>query len=214
MIPSTWRTCLVLAAALPLFVACTTHRTDVRNEPSQRPSRYLDPATATPGSPGSIGMESQDIVSMTDEIMRDMLANPIINRQEKPAVIVMDAEYFTNDSSQRMNKRLIVDRLRNELFRAANGRLRFISREQQQMVDEEQAKRTTGQVDGSPRITFPTADYRLSGRFQDLRGGDVQGNRDSYMQVLFEMIDLNSGELVYSGMHEFKKSAYESIIYQ
>ena len=202
-----------LSGMLCLSSGCTTYTTGVVDKPSDRPTRYVPVGTPTPRS-GSVGIESQDIVSMTDKMVRDMLASPVLVRQDKAAVVVVDHTYFANDSSQRMNKRLIVDRLRTELFRAAKGRIRFIARHADKMVRDEQAKRQQGTVAGVAKTLLPTASYRLSGRFQNLAGGDTNGNRDNYVQVLFEMIDLNNGELVWSEMYEFKKSSREAIMYQ
>lgn len=196
-----------------LIGGCTTYTTGVNNTPSSRDTRYVPVDTPTPKT-GSVGIESQDIVSMTDQMVRDMLSSPALVKADKPAVVIVDAEYFTNDSSQRMNKRLIVDRLRNELFRAATGRIRFIARHADRMVRDEHTRRNADLVAGTAKQTFPTADYRLTGRFQNLPGGDTRGNRSNYVQVLFEMVDLNSMELTWSGMYEFKKSSREAIMYQ
>jgi len=204
------------SAAIAIVLAtpgCTTYTTGVANQPSQRPTRYVPHDEPLPGT-GSIGIESQDIVAMTDQMMRDMLTNPILVKRDTPAVVIVDDEYFTNDSSQRINKRLIVDRLRNELFRAANGRIRFIARHADTMVRDEHAKRGEGLVQGEVKRTFPSPNYRLTGRFQNLQDGDLRGDRSNYVQVLFEMVDMNTSELVWSGMYEFKKSSREAIMYQ
>ena len=204
---------LLLAAAIAAAVGCTTVRTGVVNKPSERPTRYVPVDSPTPGT-GTTGIESQDIVSMTDKMVRDMLNNPRLVKQGDPAVVIVDHEYFVNDSSQRLNKRLIVDRLRNELFRAANGKMRFIARHADRMVRDEQDRRKQGLVTGEAKRTLPTAAYRLTGRFQNLADGDMRGNRNNYVQVLFEMVDLNGGELVWTGLYEFKKTSRESIMYQ
>lgn len=195
-------------------LGCRTYNpTGVVNEPSDRPTRYVPVGTPTPKS-GSIGIESQDIVSMTDQMVRDMLASNVLVQSEEPAVVILDAEYFVNDSSQRINKRLIVDRLRTELFRAAAGRVKFIARHADKMVRDEQAKRKEGAVAGEIDRMLPTADYRLTGRFQNLADGSEHGDRLNYVQVVFEMVDMNSSELVWSGIYEFKKSSREAIMYQ
>lgn len=190
---------------------CATTYARVDNTPSARNPKYVPIDQTTPGS-RQLGIESQDIVAMTDRIMRDMMTSHLANSQTIP-VVIMDETYFVNDSSQPLNKHLIVDRLRNGLFRAADGRMRFLARHQQDMVDDEQYLREIGAVDGEVKWTQPTADFRLSGRFQNLAGGSAYGHRDNYVQVLFEMIDLNNGELVYSGMYEFKKAMLEDRLY-
>jgi PBP1b-binding outer membrane lipoprotein LpoB len=203
----------VLGSVGLLVSSCTTVTTGAVNRPSERETRYVPTDTPTPKS-GGTGIESQDIVSMTDRMVRDMLSSSALVDPAEPVVVVVDDAYFVNDSSQRLNKRLIVDRLRNELFRAAKGRIRFIARHADSMVRDEQALRDQGQVDGEPVMTLPTARYRLTGRFQNLEGGTTHGDRTNYVQILFEMVSLNTGELVWSGMYEFKKSSREAIMYQ
>ena len=209
-----WNDNLVCGALVwALAAGCTTYTTGVSNRPSDRPTKYVPVDTPTPKAT-SIGIESQDIVSMTDRMARDMLASPALVRLDRTAVVIVDDEYFVNDSSQRLNKHLIVDRLRNELFRAANGRIRFIARHADQMVRDEQQKRAAGQVTGQAVQTLPSADFRLTGRFQNLEDGDRRGDRRNYVQILFEMVSLGNSELVWSGMYEFKKSSREAIMYQ
>ena len=79
----------------------------------------LDPSQ--PGPVQGVGIESQDIVVMADRMMRDMLADPAIAGQPAPPRIILDAEYFRNESAQRINTNIIVDNLRVNLQRAAGG---------------------------------------------------------------------------------------------
>jgi penicillin-binding protein activator len=197
---------IALLFCLLLTSGCTTYNSGVRNEPSARPSRYV--SIDTPTEFGTTGIESQDIVGMAGQMVQSMLANPILVPGGAPKIVVVDSQYFSNDSDQRINKNLITDKLRHELHTAANGRMRFIARHASALVAAEQAI-----ANGAPAAARPT-DFRLSGRFQNLSDGDARGNRSNYVQVLFEMIDIQSGELVWSGLHEFKKMNRESIIYQ
>src|SRR5690606_26243122 len=65
-----------------------------------------------------VGIESQANVAMTDRMMRDMPYNQLhAGRTPAPRVIV-DTQYFTNESSSRINKNKILDRLLIELQRA------------------------------------------------------------------------------------------------
>ncbi len=107
---------LVTIAILLIFSGCTRYTTRVDNT-AGRSTIYVDPATGGPVA--GIGIESQDITSMTDKMVRDMLASPVLAGQRVPPRIIIDAQYFMNESSSRINKNLITDRLRSELNRAA-----------------------------------------------------------------------------------------------
>ena len=186
------------------------------NNTAGSPTIYEDPRTV--GAVAGIGMESQDIMGMTDKMVRDMLANPMLaGRTPSPRVIV-DAEYFRNEGSTRLNKNMLTDRLRSGLMRAANGRILFISRESSDMVAKERDLKRQGLVSqgtlGSAQAQAG-ADFRLTGRItsQDaLQKGTGMASR--YHMVNFEMVDLETGMIVWTNIYEFKKSAADDIVYR
>jgi len=174
-------------AVLTLAGGCAT--TQVENVEGQ-PTAYEDPSSS--GSVQGVGIESQDVVAMTDEMMRDMLSNKILSGQDKSPRIIVDNEYMDNESTSIINTNMLTDRLR-ELKR-------------------------DGAVDrGTIRKTQATAgaDYRLAGRITSLdaveRGSQ---KRSRYHQITFEMIDLELGTIVWNGMYEMKKAAQDNVIYR
>jgi PBP1b-binding outer membrane lipoprotein LpoB len=178
---------------------------------------YQDVA-APSATVAGVGVESQDVVSMTDKMVRDILSNPqIAGRATAPRVIV-DSEYFSNDSSSRMNKNAITDRLRVELNRASNGRLVFVARHYGNMVEKEREAKRSGQADGGTiRSTKAQAggDFRLGGRITSMDAASTSsGNVSRYHQITFELIDLEYGTIVWSGMYEFKKEARDDVLYR
>lgn len=155
---------------------------------------------------------------MTDKMMRDMLANPVLAGRAPPPRVIIDSQHFTNESSSRINKNMITDRLRIELSRAANGRMVFVGREHAAVVEDERQLKRSGVVDGGTiRKTKATAgaDYRLVGR---ITSSDAvvpgTGVVSRYQQISFELVDLEYGTMVWGGMYEFKKSAQDDVIYR
>lgn len=177
---------------------------------------YDDPTTSGPVA--GIGIESQDLISMTDEMMRDMLTNRTLAAQAVAPRVIVDAEYFQNEGSSRINKNSITDRLRVGLNRAASGRMQFIGRHYANMVENERALKRDGVVDfgtQTPQRQAAGGDYRLGGRITTLDSIDpASGMTSRYHQIIFEMVDLENGAIVWSGMYEFKKSAQDDIIYR
>jgi penicillin-binding protein activator len=55
----------------------------------------LDPGTRGPVA--GVGIEGQDIVSMTDRMMRDMMSNPTLAAAQRPPQIIVDGEFFENE---------------------------------------------------------------------------------------------------------------------
>ncbi|MBE9604386.1 penicillin-binding protein activator LpoB [Acetobacteraceae bacterium H6797] len=176
----------------------------------------LDPSTR--GPVGGVGIEGQDIMAMTDQMMRDMLQNPLLANASRPPQVIIDAQYFQNLSSQRLNVNAITDRLRVGLTRASQGRMVFVSRESFGMVAQERQMRRSGQVDvGTRGLTRAQAgaDYRLVGRINSIDQRSMgTGMVQRYNQISFEMVDMERGTIVWSGIYEFARAAADDIVYR
>ncbi len=204
---------LLLAGVAVLSVtACASSTPNTRGVQTVQ----FDPGTKGPVQ--GVGIEGQDIVAMADQMVRDMLANPMIaGRQPSPRVI-LDAEYFRNESAQRINTNIIVDNLRVNLQRAANGRIRFVSRESMDMVAGERDLKRDGVTDqGTLAMTRAQlgADYRLRGRITSTEQiKTTQGLIQRYNQVIFEMVDLETSEIVWTGLYNFARAGADDVIYR
>ncbi len=176
----------------------------------------LDPSQ--PGPVQGVGIEGQDIVVMADRMMRDMLADPVIAGQPVPPRIILDAEYFRNESAQRINTNIIVDNLRVNLQRAAGGRMRFVSRESFDMVADERDMKRNGVTDVGT-LTQAKAqlgvDYRLRGRLTSTEQiQPSQGLIQRYNQVVFEMVNLETSEIIWTGMYQVARAGADDVIYR
>ena len=206
---------LAMMAVVTLIAGCTVYTTRPGNTPG-RPSVYVDPGTVGP-APG-LGVESQDIVSMTDRMMRDMLANRTLAGRTKAPRVIMDSVYFTNRSSTRFDKNLIVDRLRVALNQASRGRMVFLARHHANMVEKERELKREGVVDpgSNPKTAAPLGgDYRLGGSIKSLdKVLPSTGVKSRYHQITFEMVDLETSAIVWGGTYEFKKAGKEDAVYR
>ena len=143
---------------------------------------YRDSSQRGPVS--GVGIEGQDIVAMTDAMMRDLLQVPLLAAAATPPRVIIDAAHFTNDSSQRIDRNLIADRLRVGLARAA-------------------VTRQAG------------ADYRLVGRISTLDSRDnTTGMTQRCTQIVFDMIDLETGLSIWTNLYSFTKAAADSVVYR
>jgi PBP1b-binding outer membrane lipoprotein LpoB len=199
------------------LVSCAQNSSIIYPNTQGKPTIYEDVTTSSSAVAG-IGIESQDIASMTDQMMRDMMQNKILMSAATPPRVVIDSEYFTNESTSRINRNMLTDRLRINLTRAANGRMVFPARHLSAMVEKERELKRDGAVDGGTiRSTQATAgaDYRLGGRITSLDAMDSNTQMKSrYHQVTFEMVDLELGTIIWSGIYEFKKTTQDDIIYR
>ncbi len=180
------------------------------------PVKYQD--VTTQGTVSGVGVESQDIVTVSDIMVRDLLADPAVMKMAKAPRIIIDSEYFKNESTQRINKNLIVDRLRINLQRASKGKLVFVSRESAAMVNTERQLKREGVTDtGTTGLTKAQAgaDFRLIGRISTLDSRSAStGTVERYTQLSFELIDLENGISTWANQYEMKKGGQDDAIYR
>lgn len=199
-----------------LFLGACNGGSGVQNA-AGTPTVELDPATRGPVA--GIGIEGQDIISMTDQMVRDMLTTTeLAAAGAAPPQIIIDSEFFLNESSQAINKNTITDRLRVALNRAAKGRMIFVGRHYAGMVAQERDLKRQGVVDvGTIGLTQAQAggDYRLGGRITsvDARSADT-GMMQRYNQITFEMVDLERSTLVWTNQYEFSRAGQDDVVYR
>ena len=205
----------VLSPLFLLAAGCETTPPPVQNTAGTA-TTYQDPGTR--GAVSGVGIESQDIVSMTDKMARDMLGDPAFTGSKGAPRIIIDSKFFSNESSARINKNVITDRLRIGLNRSSKGRMLFVGREYSGMVEKERTLKRDGKVDTATRGLTQAqagADYRLGGRISSLDARNANtGQISRYNQITFEMVDLENGLIVWSGIYEFSKSAQDNIVYR
>ena len=207
---------LFLIYVILFVVTGCSVKSNVINEEG-KPAVYKDVSASNQITQGT-GIESQDIVGMTDAMVRDLVSNSYLVNRKTPPRIIIDSKYFKNQSSSIINKNLITERLLINLNRASPGRLVFLDREDIEMVvDERELKRegmiSTGNLGNSDKIYG--ADFRLTGKIMSLDSlNKSSGDESKYHQISFKLIDLETGVLVWTNTYEFKKSAASNVIYR
>lgn len=170
------------------------------------------------GAVSGLGIESQDINSMTDKMMRDMLATPALAGRKIAPRIIIDDTNFVNESSAIINKRLITERLMIGLNRAAAGRMQFIDRQSAIMVERERTLKRQNVVGAGTLGNASMAaggDFGLSGRIMSLSSAKAtSGKQSRYFQISFKMVDLETSIAMWTGLYEFKKSGQDDVIYR
>lgn len=207
---------LVIISILGLFIVGCSVKSSVINEKG-KPSVYQDVGSSSVQTQGN-GIESQDIVGMVDKMMRDILSTGFLVSKKTPPRIIIDSKYFKNQSSTRINKNLITERLLINLNKASKGRMIFLEREDIEMIVDERELKREGQVSlGSLGNVekIHGADYRLSGKIMSLDTlNNKTGDETKYHQISFKLVDLETGALTWTNMYEFKKTSASNVIYR
>lgn len=160
------------------------------------------------------GIESQDLVAVTDKMARSILGVPeIANAQGNPRIIL---EPVVNETRFPINKDIFLTRIRTELNSKARGKVRFLAREQMAALEKERAMKRAGQVTSSsdPNVQeFKGADFILTGKLQGLSGKTSAGTSD-YILYSFQLIDVRTSDMIWEDRAEIKKQGLEDAAYR
>lgn len=160
------------------------------------------------------GVESQDLVAVTDKMARGILGIPeIASARVTPRVVL---EPVVNETRFPINKDIFLTRIRSQLNEKAVGRVRFLDREMMKTLERERDLKMSGQVTASadPNVVeFRGADYFLTGKLQSLTTRTSQGVSD-YVLYTFRLTDARTSEIVWESSAEIKKQGLEDAAYR
>ncbi len=197
------------AAVATLFAGCANK--GVKN-PSGVPVTEM--GADERGFVAGTGIESQDLVTVTDKMARSILGIPeIANAKTTPRVVL---EPVANETRFPINKDIFLTRIRTQLNSKAAGKVRFLARENMRALEREQQLKQDGLVTSTqdPNVVqFRGADYFLTGKFQGLSTRTTQGHSD-YILYSFQLIDAATSEIVWEDAAEIKKQGLEDAAYR
>jgi penicillin-binding protein activator len=160
------------------------------------------------------GIESQDLVRVSDNMARSMLKIPqIANAQGIPCVVLDPVE---NQTRFPINKDIFLERIRAQLLKSAGGKVTFLARDRMQALERERELKRAGQVTASadPNVVeFKGADFFLTGKLSGLSASTSAGKSD-YILYTFELIDVRTSAVVWGDSDEIKKQGLEDAAYR
>ena len=192
---------VALTAGLVLVAGCASDKV-VEMRPDEK------------GFVGGTGVESQDLVRVSDKIARGILGTPQIAGAATPPVIVL--EPVLNDTRFPINKNIFLDRIQAQLISKAQGKITFMARERMAALERERDMKRTGQLTSSsnPQVQeFKGADYFLTGKLSGLSTSTKKGVSD-YILYTFQLIDVRTGAIVWGGDDEIKKQGQTDAVYR
>jgi len=195
---------LSFAAAL-FIVGCATEEPP----PPQLPA-YVDPNTR--GGIAGMGIESQDLIAATDAMARKLLETPELQTApgKIPTIGLLPVENRTRFA---IDKEIFNTRLKALLNERAQGQIRFVARDRMDAVKKERRLKKEGDIAGGSSRKLRGVDYFLTGELSSLSTATQRGKSD-YMLFTFRLIDAETSEEIWEGMHELKKEGTEDAIYR
>ena len=199
-----------LALGATLLGGCTASE-GVHN-PSGVPVTQMNPDER--GFVAGTGVESQDLVAVSDKMARSILGIPQIANARTPPFVVL--EPVVNDTRFPINKDIFLTRIRSQLNEKATGRVSFLDREMMKTLERERALKQSGQVTASsdPNVVeFRGADYFLTGKLQGIATQSSAGVSD-YILYTFRLTDARTSVIVWENSAEIKKQGLEDAAYR
>lgn len=203
------QTTFSILAAAGVLCGCAT--SGVRN-PSGVPVTQMRPDEQ--GFVAGTGVESQDLVAVTDKMSRSILATPAIASAQGIPRIVMDP--VINETRFPINKDIFLSRIRAELNTKAQGKVIFLARERMAALERERQMKQSGQVTATSDpnlLEFKGADFFLTGKLSGLSTRTTAGTSD-YILYTFELINARTSEVVWEDSAEIKKQGLEDAAYR
>jgi len=160
------------------------------------------------------GVESQDLVGVTDKMVRSILGIPQIANAATPPIIVLDP--VENQTRFPINKDLFNNRMRSELIKKSGGKVQFLARERMAALEKERNLKREGALTSNSDANvqeFKGADYFLTGTLGGLSTRTKAGTSD-YILYEFQLIDARSSTIVWGDNAEIKKQGLEDAAYR
>lgn len=199
-----------LIASTAILAGCAT-TAGVQN-PSGLPVTEMRPDER--GSVAGTGIESQDMVSVTDKMARSILGIPQIARAQHPPSIVLDP--VVNNTRFPINKDIFLTRIRTMLNSKSMGQVSFLDREMMKTLERERELKRSGQVTASadPNVVeFGGADFFLTGKLDGMTTRTSAGTSD-YVLYSFRLTDARTSRIVWEDVAEIKKQGLEDAAYR
>lgn len=213
--------CTVIVVSC-LFVGCAG--SGVRHARGVAP-RVVDPNQRSMGA--GTGVESQDLIQVTDKMARSILATPEIANAAEPPIIALFP--VTNDTRFPINAELFTARVKALLNSRCRGKVRFITRDPSkvrasdrtnipgsdvtQAIERERELKNAGMVTSSKSAPMAGADFFLTGKLMGQSQASSSGRSD-YIFYSFSLIDAETTIEVWEDFAEIKKEGIEDAIYR
>ncbi len=160
------------------------------------------------------GIESQDLVAVTDKMARSILSVPqIANAQGVPRIVL---DPVKNETRFPINKDIFLTRIRTELNSKSAGKVMFLARDRMEALEHERALKQSGQVTASSdpnKVEFQGADFFLTGSLQGMSTRTSSGTSD-YILYAFQLIDARTSAIIWEDSAEIKKQGLEDAAYR
>lgn len=175
--------------------------------------RRVDPDS--PDAAGGAVLQSQDIRTMAKQMADSIRESGILTSTVDGQKVTFHITEMKNESSDVINRSIMLTKLQSELFEALGGRIRILDRSAEglEAVRAEREAKRAGAVTSTEgrRGDVLGSDYVLAGVIQD-RVQQAGRMKSAYYLVTFRLTDLETSEMVWVKSYETKFESEKSVI--
>src|SRR3989442_2629946 len=160
------------------------------------------------------GVESQDLVAVTDKRARGTVDQPQVRNAHSPPVVVLDP--VMNETRFPINKDMFLTRIQVLLNSKCEKKVQFLARDRMAALERERDLKRSGQVTSSsdPNVVeFKGGDFFLTGKLQSLTTRNSRGISD-YVLYSFQLVDARTSAIIWEDGAEIKKQGLEDAAYR
>jgi PBP1b-binding outer membrane lipoprotein LpoB len=160
------------------------------------------------------GIESADVESMA-QLARVLLGRPELTGPYVEKIPTVAISPVVNNTRFDFDGELFVRRIRQQLVEHAQGRIRFVTRDEldEMVIDRERAEKREGERTATKLTTKTGADYYLTGTASGISKVG-RGLESDAIWVDFRLLDAENGELVWEKGYATKKVGKAGVIYR
>lgn len=160
---------------------------------------------------GGTGTDSSDVKAMAERMAREIAGINWPKAGVTPRVALLPLD---NQTRFRIDPKLLQNKLVKDLINFSKGQVSYLARDSEQAVMAERSKKRAGMYDsGKQTAAMAGADYLLKGEMRSLSKATKEGVSD-YIVYSFQLIDAESGVILWMGDYETKKMGQTGVIYQ
>jgi PBP1b-binding outer membrane lipoprotein LpoB len=188
--------------SLAMFAGCASND-------AGKPAVSMDPGER--GFVAGTGVESQDLVQVSDKMARSILATPqIANAKNPPTIGLLPVE---NNTRFPIQKDIFNKRIKALLNSRCAGRVTFVARDRIEAIKKEKSMKAAGEVTNTGEKPLLGVDFFLTGELTGLSSASSAGRSD-YVLYTFRLIDAENSAEVWENFDEIKKQGLEDASYR
>jgi len=173
------------------------------------PATQIDPSER--GFVAGTGVESQDLIQVSDKMARSILSTPqIANAQNPPTIGLLPVE---NNTRFPIQKDIFNKRIKALLSTRCAGKVTFVARDRIEAIRQEKEMKARGEVTNTGEKPVLGVDFFLTGELTGLSSATSAGRSD-YVLYTFCLIDAESSAEVWEDFAEIKKQGLEDAAYR